>query len=84
MLLTDQILKSPVSQPEFSAICRAFGLPTEDSFSAEEIKATLFRDKKRNGQTLRFIFLSRIGGGIARDLSVSRVSALVEELCHGH
>jgi 3-dehydroquinate synthase len=57
------------------------GLPTQPPpFAAEEVWAAMFTDKKRQGNTLRFILPRAIGDvDIFRDIDEAEVKTILSE-----
>lgn len=60
------------------SVLRAFGLPTETDFSAEELAKAALSDKKRSGGTLTLVIPERIGSPVLKNIPVGDLPAVIK------
>ena len=63
---------------EILSALRAFGLPTETEFSAEELAEAALADKKRSGDTLTLVIPERIGKPILKKIPVGELPTVIK------
>ena len=63
---------------EIVSLLRAFGLPTETDFSAEELVEAALSDKKRSGGTLTLAVPERIGKPVLKNIPVGDLPAVIK------
>ena len=61
-------------------LLKRFGLPVRLSFSVEPVTAALRMDKKRNRNTLHFVFLKGIGSCEVKEIGLEELVKLVGEI----
>ena len=63
---------------EIESVLHAFGLPTETSFSAEDLANAALSDKKRAGDTLTLVVPRAIGGCTLEKIPVTECKPILE------
>ena len=63
---------------EIVSTLRAFGLPTETDFSAEELAEAALADKKRSGETLTLVIPERVGEPLLKKIPVGELPAVIK------
>lgn len=63
---------------EILAVLRAFGLPTDTSFSPEELADAALKDKKRSGDSLTLVVPERIGKASLKKIPVGELPAVIK------
>lgn len=63
---------------EIVSTLRAFGLPTETDFSAEELAEAALADKKRSGDTLTLVIPERVGEPLLKKIPVGELPAVIK------
>jgi 3-dehydroquinate synthase len=62
------------------ALLQRFGLPVRLSFFADKIIAAMRMDKKRQGESIHFVFLKGIGIGLVEEIGLEELEKLVGEI----
>ena len=61
-----------------SSLLEKFRLPVRFEFNREKVFAAIRKDKKREGDNLKFIFLKKIGEAVVNQISISELVELIE------
>ncbi|HRD19280.1 MAG TPA: 3-dehydroquinate synthase, partial [Candidatus Marinimicrobia bacterium] len=62
-------------------ILTAYELPTATSLPANELLPLIFKDKKRQGEHLRFVALKKLGSAEVINLSFNQIKEFLDDLC---
>jgi len=62
-------------------ILTAYELPTTTSVPANELLPLIFKDKKRQGEHLRFVTLKKLGSAEVINLSFNQIKEFLDDLC---
>ncbi len=62
-------------------ILKKFDLNRTIEFSCEEIKKTVRKDKKREGDLIYFILLKKIGEGVIKRIPLAVLEGLIDDMC---
>jgi 3-dehydroquinate synthase len=69
-------------QPEdsirLSNLLEKFGLPVQLEFNREQVFEAIWKDKKREGDTLKFVLLKKIGEAIVDQITIREARELVD------
>jgi len=61
-----------------SSLLEKFRLPVRFEFNREKVFAAIRKDKKREGDNLKFIFLKKIGEAVVNQISISELVELMD------
>lgn len=61
------------------ALCEKCGLPTACKYTADELSRVAMSDKKRSGDSINFVFPSKIGACLREKMSVDRIREVFEK-----
>ncbi|TCZ74375.1 3-dehydroquinate synthase [Flaviaesturariibacter aridisoli] len=59
------------------ALLEQYGLPTEALYKKEKVLPVLAKDKKKEGSSLRYVLLQRIGKAVTEELSLKEIEELL-------
>jgi 3-dehydroquinate synthase len=60
--------------------CERYGLPTHAAFDWKKALANMKHDKKRDGNTIRFVLLQKMGKAVVSEISLNRLQNLLKEI----
>ncbi len=63
------------------ALLEKYNLPSAYRFNKEKVFELIKMDKKRTGSNIKFIFISAIGEGFIKELSLIQVKQLIDKHC---
>lgn len=66
-------------QSEMTEMLERYGLPTETTYTAQQLIGPMLTDKKRSGDSVSFILLRQIGACFARKMSIQEMEQRVRE-----
>lgn len=72
---------STAEKQRLEKLLTAYELPTQTSVSAAQLLPIIFRDKKRQGENLRFVALKKLGRAKIIKLSLEQIKELLDDLC---
>jgi 3-dehydroquinate synthase len=67
----------PEDSNRLSSLLEKFRLPVRFEFNREKVFAAIRKDKKREGDNLKFIFLKKIGEAVVNQISIQELAELL-------
>ncbi|MFH1213981.1 MAG: 3-dehydroquinate synthase, partial [Candidatus Neomarinimicrobiota bacterium] len=71
---------APAEKEHLENLLTAYELPTATSLPAEKLLPLIFKDKKRQGNHLRFVTLSKLGAAQIVNLSFNQIKEFLDDL----
>ena len=76
-------LLDAASVERVSALLASLNLPVQSDFDAEAVFDALKKDKKRQADSLHFVFLKRLGEAWVKSVSISQLGAVADMAAQG-
>jgi 3-dehydroquinate synthetase len=71
---------SSLDKEKIIALLQQYNLITNFNFDKEQVFSILTKDKKRDGDTMNFILLNKIGEAIIQPISLMQVEDLMNQI----